>query len=48
MNVKGSPVFRECSASTALALMAAAPAPKEWWEMGLRALVSMGLLHYYP
>lgn len=46
MSVKGSPVFLAYSASTASAPLAAAPALKEWWEMGLRALVSLGLLSY--
>lgn len=44
MSVKGSLVSQESSASTALAPMAAAHAPKACWEMGRHVEVSMSIL----
>ncbi len=44
MSVKGSLVSQESSASTALALMAAAHAPQACWEMGRHVQVSMSVL----
>lgn len=44
MSVKGSLVSQESSASTALAPMAVAHAPRACWEMGQHVQVSMSIL----